>query len=59
LRHPRDTAAAAIKLAVELLADIIPKADLVAVEKVAGILRPQFELTTRAYLTRFRAALGT
>ncbi len=56
LRHPRETAAAAIKLSFELLGDLVPKADLAAMEKVATILRPQLEQTTRAFATRFRPA---
>ena len=54
VRHPRDTSPAALNLALELLADIIPKGDLVALKKVAEILRPQLEQTARAYLTHFR-----
>jgi hypothetical protein len=54
LRHPRDTAAAAIKLGLELLVDIAPNSDLGAMEKVAALLRGPLEQTTRAYLTRFR-----
>jgi hypothetical protein len=54
LRHPRDTAATAIKLTLELLADVIPKGELAAMEKVATILRPQLEVTARYFLTCFR-----
>jgi hypothetical protein len=54
-RIPRDTAAAAIKVAIEKLAGIVSsRADLVAIEKVADILRPTLERLTQSYLTRFR-----
>ena len=56
LREPRDTAAAAIRRGLELVADFMPKGDHAAMEKVAEMLRPQLDQTMRAYLTRFRLA---
>jgi hypothetical protein len=55
LRHPRSTAAEAIRLAMETLAaEDIPKAELAAMGKVAEMLRQPLEHVTASYVTRFR-----
>jgi hypothetical protein len=55
MREPRDTAAAAIKHAIEKLAEIIPsRTEVEAIGKVAEVLRPPLERLTISYLTRFR-----
>src|SRR5205085_823444 len=55
-RFPRDTAAQAVRLAMEKLQEFIPKAELAGIEKVTDILRPPFERLTTNFVTRFRPA---
>ena len=55
LRHPRITAAEAIRLAMEKLAEEdIPKSELAAMGKVAEMLRQPLEHVTASYVIRFR-----
>ena len=54
IRQPRATAAAAVKLGLELLTEHVPKPDLAALEKVAAMHVPTLERTSKAYLQRFR-----
>jgi hypothetical protein len=53
-RFPRDSCGDAIQLALDNLADDIPKPELAAIEKVVGQLRPSFEHSSRGYAGRFR-----
>jgi hypothetical protein len=53
-RFPRDTCGETIKLALDKLADDIPKPELTAVGKVAEQLLPSFEYSSRGYAERFR-----
>jgi hypothetical protein len=54
IREPRDTAAAAIKLALDKLADLVNKAELAEMRNVAEVLRPSLEMITACYLKRLR-----
>jgi hypothetical protein len=53
-RFPRDSCGDAIQLALDNLADDIPKPELAAIRKVVGQLRPSFEHSSRGYAGRFR-----
>ena len=53
-RFPRDSCGDAIQLALDNLADDIPKPELAAIGKVVGQLRPSFEHSSRGYAGRFR-----
>jgi hypothetical protein len=53
-RFPRDTAADAIRLAVEKLAEEMSKGELEGVTKVAELMRPVLQRLTANYVTRFR-----
>jgi hypothetical protein len=55
-RFPRDSAAAAIKLAVEKFGEEMSRSELEGVTKVAEMLRPVLERLTINYVTRFRPA---
>ena len=55
IRHPRTTATEAIKLAMELLVGIVPKAEFAAFGKLADIHKPTLEKVSRAYAVRFRS----
>jgi hypothetical protein len=48
-RFPRDSGGDAIQLALDNLADDIPKPELAAIGKVVGRLRPSFEHSSRGY----------
>ena len=54
LRHPRTTTTDAIRFALELLADVVPKTDLAGLGKLAEMHRPTLERVTKAYLMQFR-----
>jgi hypothetical protein len=55
-RFPRDTAAAAIKLAIEKFSEEMTKGQLAGITKVAELMRPAFERLAANYATRFRPA---
>jgi hypothetical protein len=54
LRFPSNSAAEAITLALNKLADYIPKLELTALGKVADQLRPSFEKSSNGYAVWFR-----
>jgi hypothetical protein len=56
VRVPRDTPQEALRVAVERLADVVPRADLAAVEKVAGLLLGALQQSGTAYARQFRPA---
>jgi hypothetical protein len=53
-RSPHDSSGDAIKLALDQLADDIPRPELTAIGKVAEQLLPSFDHSSRGYAQRFR-----
>jgi hypothetical protein len=56
VRVPRETPQEALRIAIERLVDVVPRADLAAVEKVAGLLLGALQQSGTAYARQFRPA---
>jgi hypothetical protein len=54
VRVPRETPQEALRIALERLADLVPRADLASVEKVAVLLLGALQQSGAAYARQFR-----